>query len=71
MDRVGHSFADTAERSALSQAQIWAGQVNLYHEQSVRIQPLVKPIGAMQIAKGSVRVIFSQMSENLDRKSVV
>jgi uncharacterized coiled-coil protein SlyX len=49
----GGAFADMQERSSLSQAQSNADQVQMLVDMARRAQPLVEPIGRMEIAQGN------------------
>ena len=51
---VGGSFADMAERSALSCAQSHASQVEMLYEQARRIQPTIPPLPQMEVAAGNI-----------------
>jgi hypothetical protein len=54
----GGSFADIAERNALSQAAAGASQVEMLLSQAQRIQPAVEAIGPMRVAQGNLMSDF-------------
>ncbi|KAM3080840.1 hypothetical protein ACMFMG_004796 [Clarireedia jacksonii] len=61
---IGGSFADMNERSALAQAQTHASQVEMLLSQARRMQPIIQPLGPMNIAQGNLMsdIIFDNDS---------
>jgi hypothetical protein len=65
---VGGSFADMAERSALSKAQSHASQVEMLIEQACRAQPQIRGIGPLDIAQGNMMsdILFDNIFSDMD-----
>lgn len=64
---VGGSFADMAERSALSRAQSHVSQVEMLYAQAQRTQPLITPLPHMEVAMDNMMsdVIFDNVFSDM------